>query len=106
MFREITGKPIDKFYRPPMGIYSGENLEMARKLGYKTVFWSLAYADWDNHNQPDPKASIEKLCRRIHPGAVVLLHATSETNALILDELLSRWEEMGYRFAPLSQLFP
>ena len=103
-FQEITGQPIDKFYRPPQGLYSRENLEMARRLGYKTIFWSLAYADWDNSAQPDPEAAIEKLCRRVHPGAIVLLHATSETNARILDTLLSRWEEMGYRFAPLSAL--
>lgn len=103
-YEAITGKTLDKFYRPPMGIYSEENLKAAQALGYKTVFWSLAYADWDNQNQPDPEKAIEKLCRRVHPGAIVLLHATSETNAKILDRLLTRWAEMGYRFAPLSAL--
>ena len=105
-FEEKIGAPMGKFYRPPMGIYSEENLKTAQELGYQTIFWSLAYADWDRDHQPDPEQAIEKLCRRIHPGAVVLLHATSETNAQILDRLLTRWEEMGYRFAPLSQLKP
>lgn len=103
-YREVTGKEMPRFYRPPMGIYSEDNLRMAQKLGYTTVFWSLAYADWDNEKQPDPDAAVEKLCSRIHPGAIVLLHATSKTNAEILDRLLTRWEEMGYRFAPLSEL--
>ena len=104
LYREITGKELARFYRPPMGIYSEENLKQAQALGYSTIFWSLAYADWDNSAQPDPEKAVEKLCRRVHPGAIVLLHATSETNARILDTLLSRWEEMGYRFAPLSAL--
>lgn len=104
MYEEITGEKMEKVYRPPMGIYSEDNLKMAQKLGYKTVFWSLAYADWDNDHQPDPKASMDTLTNRLHPGAVVLLHATSQTNAKILDELLTRWEDMGYRFAPISEL--
>ena len=105
LYRDITGQALPKFYRPPQGLYSEENLRQARTLGYKTVFWSLAYADWDNANQPDPGKAIDLLCRRVHPGAVVLLHSTSKTNAAILDDLLKRWEEMGYRFAPLEDLF-
>ena len=77
---------------------------MAQELGYSTFFWSLAYADWDQNNQPEPNAAIEKLTARIHPGAVVLLHNTSSTNAHIIDELLTRWEQMGYTFASLKEL--
>ena len=103
-YREITGRELPKYYRPPQGTYSEENLKQAQALGYKTVFWSLAYVDWNNNSQPDPAASIEKLCARIHPGAVVLLHSTSRTNARILDELLTRWKEMGYSFVTLEEL--
>ena len=106
LFREITGKELPKYYRPPQGIYSRENLEMARKLGYRTVFWSLAYADWDNKAQPTKEQAFSKLLPRIHNGAVVLLHSTSQTNGEILDELLTRWKEMGYRFGTLEELFP
>lgn len=105
LFRETTGQPLSRFYRPPQGIYSEENLEMAKKLGYKTVFWSLAYVDWKNDDQPTAQTAFNKLLPRTHPGAVVLLHSTSKTNAAILDELLSQWEEQGYRFAPISELF-
>lgn len=104
-FRGLTGKELPKFYRPPQGLYSQENLEMAQKLGYKTVFWSLAYADWDNQNQPSKTAAFDKLLPRTHNGAVVLLHSTSKTNAAILDELLSQWEEMGYTFESIDKLF-
>ena len=80
------------------------NLKMAKKLGYKTVFWSLAYADWDNRNQPTEEAALNKLLSRTHNGAVVLLHSTSQTNAKILDRLLTQWEQQGYRFARLDEL--
>ncbi len=105
LYREITGENMPKYYRPPQGIYSEENLKMAQKLGYKTVFWSLAYADWNNDSQPTPQQAFSKLLPRTHNGAVVLLHSTSRTNAEILDELLTKWKEMGYRFGTLEELF-
>lgn len=79
-------------------------MKMAKELGYSTVFWSLAHVDWDQKNQPDRDKALEKLTARIHPGAIVLLHNTSQTNGEILDDLLTKWEEMGYSFAPLSEL--
>lgn len=105
LFKETTGKEMPKFYRPPQGIYSQENLEMARQMGYKTVFWSLAYVDWNNDAQPTAQQAFDKLLPRTHNGAVVLLHSTSATNAQILDELLTKWEEMGYTFRSIDKLF-
>ena len=106
LYKEVTGQEMPKFYRPPQGIYSASNLEMAKNLGYKTVFWSLAYVDWNNDSQPTAEQAYSKLLPRIHNGAVVLLHSTSKTNAAILDDLLTKWEEMGYTFAPITDLFP
>ena len=96
---------MSKYYRPPQGIYSEENLRMAKELGYKTVFWSLAYVDWLNDRQPTSEEAFSKLIPRAHNGAVVLLHSTSKTNAAILDELLTRWKEKGYCFGTLDELF-
>ena len=95
---------MTKFYRPPQGKYSESNLKMAQELGYKTFFWSLAYVDWYDNDQPTKEAAFEKLLGRIHPGAIVLLHSTSDTNAQILDELIQKWEEMGYTIRPLTEL--
>lgn len=103
-YKEITGEEMTKFYRPPQGKYSESNLQMAKELGYKTFFWSLAYVDWYENDQPTKEEAFEKLLGRIHPGAIVLLHSTSRTNAEILDELLTKWEEMGYTFGTLAQL--
>ena len=105
LYRQTTGEALPKFYRPPQGVYSEENLKMAQELGYKTVFWSLAYVDWNNDAQPTHQQAFDKLLKRTHNGAVVLLHATSKTNAEILDELLTKWEQQGYRFARLEELF-
>ncbi len=105
LFLELTGKELPKYYRPPQGIYSMENLKNAKDLGYKTVFWSLAYVDWNNDKQPTKEQAFSKLLPRVHNGAVVLLHSTSKTNAEILDELLTRWKEMGYTFKSVEDLF-
>jgi peptidoglycan-N-acetylmuramic acid deacetylase len=104
LFVETTGQKMTKFYRPPQGKYSVSNLDMAKELGYKTFFWSLAYVDWYNDKQPTKEEAFKKLLGRIHPGAVVLLHSTSKTNSQILDELLAKWKEMGYSFGKLDDL--
>ena len=104
LFEQTTGQPMTKFYRPPQGKYSEANLQMAKDMGYSTFFWSLAYVDWYENDQPSKEEAFEKLLGRIHPGAIVLLHSTSKTNGEILDELLTKWEEMGYRFDSLDHL--
>ena len=101
-YKEIIGQEMAMYYRPPQGKYSQSNLQMAKDLGYSTFFWSLAYVDWNQDSQPSHEEAFEKLTKRIHPGAIVLLHNTSKTNGEILDELLTKWEEMGYTFRPLS----
>ena len=95
---------MSKFYRPPEGRFNEENLKMACELGYTTVFWSLAYADWDNNKQPNEQAAIQKLLDNTHNGAIVLLHPTSATNAAILGRLIDAWREQGYRFATLNEI--
>lgn len=105
LYKETVGQELPKFYRPPQGIYSEENLKMAQELGYKTLFWSLAYVDWNNDAQPTKEAAFAKLLPRTHNGAVVLLHSTSKTNAEILGELIDKWKEAGYRFGTLDELF-
>lgn len=104
VFENTTGQKMIKYYRPPQGKYSENNLKMAKKLGYKTFFWSLAYVDWYNDKQPTKEEAFKKLLGRIHPGAIVLLHCTSKTNSEILDELLTKWEEMGYTFGSLDDI--
>ncbi len=104
LFNQVTGEELSMYYRPPQGKYSTTNLQMAKEMGYSTFFWSLAYVDWNVDDQPSHEEAMEKLTKRIHPGAIVLLHSTSKTNGEILDELLTKWEEMGYSFGTLEEL--
>ncbi len=101
-YRELTGQDMPKYYRPPQGKFNEANLKMAQEMGYHTFFWSLAYVDWYVDRQPTREQALNKLTTRIHPGAIVLLHSTSATNAVVLDELLGKWEAMGYRFGTLQ----
>lgn len=104
IYKEVTGKEMQKFYRPPQGKFSTSNLEQAKRLGYTTVFWSLAYVDWYVDKQPTREEALEKLLPRTHNGAVILLHSTSKTNAKILQELIKRWKDEGYTFKSLKEL--
>jgi len=104
VYKEVTGEEMPKFYRPPSGTYSETNLKHAQELGYKTVFWSTAYKDWELDNQPSHEEAFAKLIPRTHPGAIILLHNVSKTNAEILGELLVRYKDMGYRFEDLYHL--
>ena len=101
---KVTGSPAAKFYRPPEGKFSRQNLMYARDLGYKTILWSFAYADWDNNRQPSEKEAIKLILDNAHPGEIMLLHPTSATNAAILDRVLTELENQGYRFASLNEL--
>ena len=104
IYTEKTGLTLAPYYRPPQGKFSEQNLCYAKELGYHTVFWSFAYADWDNDRQPDPEQSIKNILDHTHPGMVILLHPTSNTNAAIMEKLLCEWERMGYRFGTLDEL--
>ena len=102
--KQETGIEMANYYRPPEGKFSKQNLKYAEDMGYKTVFWSFAYADWDNNNQPSEQAAIKKILDNAHPGEIMLLHPTSSTNANILDTVLTALESDGYRFASLNEL--
>ena len=102
--KESLDIEVSKFYRPPEGRYSELNLKHATELGYKTIFWSFAYADWDNNEQLAPEAAINKILAGTHNGEILLLHPTSSTNAAILDDLITHWKSEGFRFGSLEEL--
>ncbi len=101
---ELTGEKMAKLYRPPEGCFSENNMKILNDMGYKTVFWSCAYADWDNSKQPSPDAALKKLTTRLHNGEILLLHPTSATNAAILDEFLTTVKAAGYRIGQITEL--
>ena len=98
------GKRLAPFYRPPEGKFSKENLDYAKEMGYKTVFWSLSYADWDDKHAPSDEKAKEILRNNTHNGAIVLLHPTSDINVRILRDMIVYWKNQGYRFGSLEEL--
>lgn len=104
LYKNLIGSDMPKFYRPPQGKFSEEQLQWAKENGYKTCFWSLAYVDWDEKKQPKREEAMEKLTKRIHPGAIVLLHSTSSTNGEIMNDIIKEWKKMGYEFGVLWDL--
>ncbi len=104
IYREKLGGELAPFFRPPEGKFNEASMKTVQSLGYTTVFWSLAYADWDNDKQPSPEYAKKLLNDNLHDGAILLLHPTSETNADVLDDLITEWKTQGYRFGSLTEL--
>lgn len=104
VYKTLTGKDINKFYRPPSGKYNENTLSWAKEAGYRTILWSLAYADWDNEKQPTEQTAFEKILPRLHDGCILLLHSTSRTNSVILGELIDEIIFRGYTFGSLDEL--
>lgn len=103
-FKEVTGFVMDSFIRPPKGEYSERTLAFSKNLGWKSIFWSVAYQDWDTNNQPGADYAFNHVMENYHPGAIILLHAVSESNTQALDRIIKGLKEEGYRFASLKEL--
>jgi len=96
---ELTGAQIAHYLRPPMGNYSPDSLKWAKEIGYSSVFWSIAFADWDPNKQPGAAYSHKHVLDNIHPGAVILLHAVSESNTEALEQIITDLQAQGYVFS-------
>ena len=103
-FETLTGTKMPMFFRPPMGKYSELSLNYTKELGYKTIFWSFAYVDWDKTKQPSEDFAKKIIMKRTHNGAIILLHAVSKTNTNILDYILKEWKSKGFEFKTLNNL--
>jgi len=101
---EMTGYKMDTFFRPPMGEYSERTLKLTNDLGYKSIFWSLTYKDWDVKNQLGKQYAYDHVINNIHPGAIPLLHAVSSSNTEALDDIIKEIKKEGYSFGSLYDL--
>lgn len=104
LYEKEFGVKMAKYYRPPEGKFTEANLKYAQDLGYKTIMWSFAYADWDNSNQPSCEYALNKILNNIHNGEVMLLHPTSATNAEIMPALIKELKKQGFRFGDMDEL--
>lgn len=104
LYKETIGEDMPKYFRPPEGKYSKKSLEWVNDLGYKTIFWSFAYADWDNNKQPSETDALKKIFDNLHNGEIMLLHPTSLTNAKIMERMIKEIKQMGFKFGSLDEL--
>lgn len=104
IFREVTGQEMPKYFRPPMGEYSEKSLYLTKELGYKTIFWSFAHVDWIVDKQPTVQQTHDIVMKRVHNGAIILLHAVSKSNTEALDSIIKDLKAEGYRFGTLDEL--
>lgn len=104
LYRQTFNVEMPKYYRPPEGKFNVDNLKWANELGYKTVMWSFAYADWDNGKQPSKDYALKKILENLHNGEIMLLHPTSSTNAEIMLELIKSIKDMGFQFGTIDEL--
>lgn len=103
-YRDLTGQEMPKFYRPPEGRFSEANLKVLTENGYQTVFWSFAYPDWDNNRQMPAEKAKKIILENLHPGAVLLLHPTSATNAAVLKDVICEIKNQGYKFGRIDEI--
>lgn len=103
-YKKVIGKDIQKYFRPPMGKYSEKSLKYSKDLGYKTIFWSFAYEDYEVDKQPNVEYAKNLIMERTHNGGIYLLHAISKTNTEILDWVLKEWKKQGYNFETIDKI--
>ena len=102
--KEATGYEMDHFIRPPMGAYNEKTLKLTKSMGYKTIFWSMAYVDFDVNKQPGKQYVVEHFKKYTHNGAIPLMHNVSQSNAEALDEVITNLKKEGYQFESLKKL--
>lgn len=102
--KEATGYDMDLFFRPPKGEYSERTLRLAKDLGYTTIFWSMAYLDYDVNNQPSAEHVVEHFSKYHHPGAIPLIHNVSKANHDAIGRVIELLKKEGYSFGSLYEL--
>lgn len=103
-FTEITGVKEMHYLRPPRGTFSEKSLALSSELGYTNVFWSVAYKDWEINKQKGSDYAYNQIMKRIHPGAIILLHSVSKDNAEALGRVIDECRKQGYTFKSLDEL--
>ena len=102
MYYNLTNSNLVKFYRPPAGSFDDKSLAVVKDMGYKTMFWSLAYPDWNHNNSVE--YTVKEVMNNIHNGAIILMHAVSKSNALALKSIIHNLEGEGYTISSTLEL--
>ena len=104
-YYEITGEKINTYFRPPAGVFNKNSLMEIKKLGYSTIFWSIAYKDWETNKQGNINNSVNSVIDNLHNGAIILLHTVSNDNVDALPLIIDKIREEGYDIESINKLF-
>lgn len=99
---EVTGKNIDHYFRPPEGKFDRRSLENVNKLGYETIFWSIAYVDWHQDKSFGKEYVLKNVIGNLHDGAICLMHSVSSDNANYLKDVIKEVKNNGYSIKNLD----
>ncbi len=103
-FYELTGTKMVKYFRPPEGEFDRSSLENLKSLGYKTIFWSIAYKDWDTKKQNGADYCVRTIMDNLHNGAIILMHSVSRSNQEALPIVIDKITLEGYTFKTVNEL--
>ena len=101
---KITGKEVTKYFRPPMGIFDEDKLNLLGDMGYTVFMWDVSYYDYVPDNDKGYDFALKNLLTKTENGSIILMHTLTKSNVLVLDEAIELLEKKGYVFSPLSQL--
>jgi peptidoglycan-N-acetylmuramic acid deacetylase len=104
LYKDITGKEVEKYFRFPYGKYSMHNLSLVSDMGYTSVFWSTAMRDWEPRKHADDPYN--DIMNNLHPGNIILMHQGSKENMAALDKILKAVKNAGYEFGLVNELSP
>lgn len=103
-FQKVTGTEMVKVFRPPKGEFDRNSLLTLKELGYKTVFWSIAFEDWSEKHQRGKEYSYNSVINNLHNGAIILMHTVSKSNREALPEIIDEIISQGYEFSTVTEL--
>ena len=104
LYEQTTGEKNGEVLPPAPGQIQRQQSAACKGAWVSDDFLEPCLCGLEAGGTADSRRGDVKAVKRVHPGAIVLLHNTSRTNGEILDEVLTKWEEMGYHFASLEEL--
>lgn len=103
-FQKVTGEEMVKVFRPPKGEFDHNSLMNLKELGYKTIFWSIAFKDWSTEHQKGKEYSYNSVIDNLHSGAIILMHTVSTSNREALPEIIDEIRNQGYELSLVTEL--
>ncbi|MED3467316.1 polysaccharide deacetylase family protein [Bacillus thuringiensis] len=97
---EVATNQKVRWFAPPSGSFRDEVVKIADDFQMGTIMWTVDTIDW---KRPEPDVLLQRVMRKIHPGAIILMHPTSST-AEALETMITKLKEQGYKVGNITEL--